>query len=492
VLELRGGGQQDVGVVRGVGLEVIHHHREEILARKPGDHLVGVRAHRHRVVVVDDDGAHRRLGARQRIAEPGLIDDAWTPPAEQIGALERGVVEIVEVGGREDDAASRVAPGADERRQAGDGARGDAAAGVALHAVVEADGRRPHAAVVAGQLHDLVGADAAGARRPFRGVLPHALGELAEAERVPGDVIAIDQLFSDEDMHHAERERSVGARLQRHVLGALLGREAAIGIDGHDFGAAPLRFLHPRPQMQVRHDRVRAPEDDELRLVEALRVHANRAAKGRPQAELARGRAQRALEQRRAQAVEEAPVHRAVLHHAHRPGVAAGKDRLRVLRRQRFQPRRDLVQRLIPGNSSKFPPTLPPGSFHRVAQAVRRVGALEVVRNLGAQGAVGERHRWVALDLGRHAVLHGDQHGAGVGTIVRAGDADDFGAHAGILRRSASSSSSIQWRTGTPAPPCRWLRQPIFAVAIQSGPASCNEVSLRLRSSPAIAGCSSE
>ena len=42
VLELRRRRQQDVGVVRGIGLEMIHHHGEEVLARKPGDDFLRV------------------------------------------------------------------------------------------------------------------------------------------------------------------------------------------------------------------------------------------------------------------------------------------------------------------------------------------------------------------------------------------------------------------------------------------------------------------
>src|SRR5207249_11800907 len=97
------------------------------------------------------------------------------------------------------------------------------------------------------------------------------------------------------------------------VLAALLRRQAAVGIDGDHLRAAALRLLHARPEVQVGNDRVRTPQQDQLRFVEALGIHADRAAEGRLEAELARGRAERAIEERCAKLVEKAPVHRAVL-----------------------------------------------------------------------------------------------------------------------------------------------------------------------------------
>jgi hypothetical protein len=41
----------------------------------------------------------------------------------------------------------------------------------------------------------------------------------------------------------------------------------------------------------------------------------------------------------------------------------------------------------------------------------------------------------IALDLGRHAILNGDQEGAGVGAIVGAGGTDLCGCHQAGFRR---------------------------------------------------------
>ena len=150
------------------------------------------------------------------------------------------------------------------------------------------------------------------------------------------------------------------------MLRALLRREAAVRIDGHHLRPTPLGFLHSRPQVQVRDDRVCTPQDDQSRLVEALGIHADRAAERRFEAELAGTRAQRAVEQRRTEAMEEAPVHRAVLHHPHRAGIAAGQDGLGILGSERLQARGDLVERFVPADPLELPLALLSRSFHRI------------------------------------------------------------------------------------------------------------------------------
>ena len=330
-----------------------------------------------------------------------------------------------------------------------------------LHAVVQPDTRGPGSSVVARELHHLLDRDAADLRDPRRGVfLEHALLQRLEANRVLRDVVAIDQVLGDQDVHHAERQRAVGAGQQRDVLAALLRRQAAVGIDRDQLGAAALGLLRARPEVQVGDDRVGAPDQDQLRLVEALRVHAVAAAERRLDAGLAGRRAQRALELRGAQPVEEAPVHRAVLQHAHGAGVAARQDGLRILGGGRLQARRDLVERLVPADAAEPAFAFLANSLLRIQEPVGRIGALEVVRDLGAQRALGERHRRVALDLDGDAVLHRHQHGAGVGAVVRAGGAHYLGGHGAdvydvTLRSSASSTSSIQCRTGTALAACR-------------------------------------
>jgi len=231
------------------------------------------------------------------------------------------------------------------------------------------------------------------------------------------------------------------------VLRAFLRREAAVRIDRDDLGAATLGRLHAAPEVQVRHDRVRAPEDDELRLFEALRVHADGSTERRLQAVLAGGRAERPIEERCAEFVEETPIHRAVLHHAHRAGITARQDGFRVLGGERLQPRGDFIQRLVPRDAAEVAFAFPAAAPHRVLEPIRRVRALEVVRDLGTDRAFCERRLRIALDPGGDAVVDRDQHGARIGAVVRAGNLDDL-AHGVILRRGARSSAA-------PASSCR-------------------------------------
>ena len=57
---------------------------------------------------------------------------------------------------------------------------------------------------------------------------------------------------------------------------------------------------------------------------------------------------------------------------------------------------------------------------------------------------------------------------------------------------SAAATSSIQCRTGVAVGCCKWVRQPMFAVAMACGVPSSSAASLRARSSLAIADYSNE
>ena len=65
-----GGGQDDVGVVHGVGLEEVVDDREEVLARETLADASPLRRHRQRVRVVDEDRLHRRRQRPSRRMRP--------------------------------------------------------------------------------------------------------------------------------------------------------------------------------------------------------------------------------------------------------------------------------------------------------------------------------------------------------------------------------------------------------------------------------------
>ena len=64
VLERRGGRQQQVGEVRGVGLELLVDDGEQVLAREPAPHRLLVGRDRRRVRVVDEERLHGRIERR--------------------------------------------------------------------------------------------------------------------------------------------------------------------------------------------------------------------------------------------------------------------------------------------------------------------------------------------------------------------------------------------------------------------------------------------
>ena len=96
VLELRGRRQHIVGMVGGVGQEVLQHHGEQVLAAEAGHHLGRVGRHRHRVAVVDHHGLDPRAEAGRGLAQQVVADRAHVQRArpaagEQVGPLQPGI-----------------------------------------------------------------------------------------------------------------------------------------------------------------------------------------------------------------------------------------------------------------------------------------------------------------------------------------------------------------------------------------------------------------
>jgi len=181
--------------------------------------------------------------------------------------------------------------------------------------------------------------------------------------------------------------------------------------------------------VQVRGDRIAAPDQDQLRILELLHVGADRGADGVLVAGEARGGADGAVEQRGAKLVEETQRHRLALHQAHGAAIAVREDGLRVARSDFAQALRDLVDRSLPADLFEFAFTLLAHAAHRMQHAIRRIGALDVARDLGAEHAGSGRMVRVATHRGGHAVLDGDEDGAGIGAVVGAGGADLGDAH---------------------------------------------------------------
>ena len=431
-------------MVGGVGAEVLEHDGEQVLAREAGQHAARIRRHRHRVAVVD----HQRLDARaergrgrvqQRIADGRHVDRARPAAGHQVGTLQRGVVAIGRepTGRRQQHAAGGVAPGAGQARQQRHQPHRVAAAGRPLHAVVGADRRRPRHAPVARQLADVLHRHAAhlrGAlRRPRQRLFAQTIRAF-HAVDMAGHIVFVDPAVHEQLVHQRQRQRAVAAGAQRQVAVALVGGLGAAGVDAPQLGAVALGLLREAPEVQVRRDRVAAPDDDEAAAREVFKVHAKLAAERGLQRGAAGRGADGAVEPRGAEAVEEARGHAFALHEAHRAGIAVRHDRLRLARRDRTQALGDDVQRIVPADALEAARALGADAAQRMQHALGMLDALGIARHLRAQRAMRRRVRRVALDADDAAALHADADRAGVGAVMRAGGVDDGGrGHGQIL-----------------------------------------------------------
>jgi hypothetical protein len=287
------------------------------------------------------------------VADGAHVDRARTAIAQQVRSIQRLRVDREHAAGGQQHAAGRIAPVAGERGQAAHRAHRIAATGGALHAVVQTDRRRARVPVVVRELLHLGRRDAAQLRHARRVERLRAFGELLEAERVAGDVVAIEPVLAHQHVDQAQGERAVGARQQRDVLVALLGGERAVRVDRDQLGAAPLGLLRAGPQVQVAGDRVGAPEDDEPGVGKALHLRAGARAERVGHRLRTGGGADGAVEQAGTELVEEALRHALALHQPHGAGVAVRHDALRVDRGDLLQARGNVVERAGPSSRAR-------------------------------------------------------------------------------------------------------------------------------------------
>ena len=120
-LDVGGGREHDVGVLGGVGEELLVDDGEQVVAGHALASALGVGHDHERVAVPHDHRPHRRLLVEQDLAEPAHVERARLAPGEQVGAAERGAVDELALP-RADAAhqpAAAVAPRTGQRRQAG-------------------------------------------------------------------------------------------------------------------------------------------------------------------------------------------------------------------------------------------------------------------------------------------------------------------------------------------------------------------------------------
>ena len=161
VLQKRGGREQDVGEVGGVGLELLEYDCEQVGTAQSLPHQVLIRSDGGWIRVVDQHGLDGRLvQIRERLAELGHIDDAGFATQRrlklQVRHLETRLVQVKGVTGGKLQPATDIAPGSCQGWQSRDGAHRIAAALATLNTVIDPNGRGLGLRVLSGELDDVV------------------------------------------------------------------------------------------------------------------------------------------------------------------------------------------------------------------------------------------------------------------------------------------------------------------------------------------------
>ena len=228
--------------------------------------------------------------------------------------------------GRELESAADFFPRSNQTGQHGDGAHRHAAALGALDAVVDADYGGAHGGVFAGEFADVGGGNAGPAGDFFGRILLGASLQVFEAHGVARDVIGVKKIFADDDVHHAQGERGIGAGIDGQIpVGALRGARA-VRVDDDQLRAFAASFFDEGPEMNVVAVNVRGPGDDVARMRKLFRLGAEFDADDGLQAGFAGVGADGALQLRSAQAVKETAVHGSAVERAESASVGIGQD----------------------------------------------------------------------------------------------------------------------------------------------------------------------
>ena len=220
MLQLCGGGQDVVGVVGGVGLEMLEHHGEQVFARKTFDDLARIGCDRDGVAVVDDEcfdfgTEFCRTWLLQVIANGHHVDRA-SASSFQIWPLQSSLVHREHARAGQQQASGRVLPCSYQSWQASNSTHRVATTTHALHAVVQANGGgrlvEVALAVVKCQGLDLLNGDTADLGRALWMPEQRTRFQRWPTERVFVNVIVIQPVVDDQLVHDTQRQRGIGAR----------------------------------------------------------------------------------------------------------------------------------------------------------------------------------------------------------------------------------------------------------------------------------------
>ena len=433
VLELGGGGEDQVRVLDGVRAEVLRDHREEVGSLQALPDLRLVRHAGQRIARVDEERLDGRvLRLEEALAEPRHAERA-RDGGPQVVAIQGRPVHAEEPAGVVAGAAAGMAPVPRDPGDAGDGPDRHPPAPVPLEPHGQPDPRGAGVREPPPELHDGLDRKAGDARDALRRILEDALAERVPAERVARDEVPVLRALGQHDVQEAQRQRGIRARDRRQVGVRDPGGPGPDGVDHDEVGARLAGHRDAAPEMVVAGQRVAAPQDDELREAQRLGIHPHAVVAQRVAGPVPAGdRADRHQVPRGSEDVPQpAPCGIHALEEAHAAGADVGPDRLGAeFPDDGLEPPGDLVERVVPGDALELAPALRTDPPHRIEETLGRLGIGDVVVELRAQDAARERVLGIALEPHRAPVLHGHDPAARVRAVHRARSENPrFSAH---------------------------------------------------------------
>ena len=273
--------------------------------------------------------------------------------------------------------------------------------------------------VFAREAFDLIGGEAHNGRHRLRRVIAGAFDQGVVSHGVARDVVEIDQGVAHHHVHHRESQRRVASGFDLQVPVRGLGGTRANRIDNHKPGSAALRFAYVRPVVEIGDDGVSAPQHDVAAVDDVFRVDTGPHAEGRGHSGPGDTPADRSLQVSAAHDPEETAVDGRHLDQALHSRGAVRHNGLGSRFSDDSPPSTgDVFECLVPRDALEASFSLSAHALHGMEQAVGVIDLLEVVVDLRAQPATGERMRFVALQPGGTPVLDFHHPPARIGAIV--------------------------------------------------------------------------
>jgi hypothetical protein len=339
---------------RGVVEEEIERDAE-VGPGQPGGHALRIGERREHVRAEEQEHAHRPL--EERLGDPRHL--VGNVPARRAPLLGDDAGQGLTVGGAavaRAEAAAGDTQIAGECRETSHGPAALPAVPALVHrATAEKDHRRSGGGVSPGQRGDAFGRDSGDPGGPRRRVLPEMGGELVEPDRVPGHEVAVEQSLLDDHLHHRQSQRRVGPRAEEHDLVRQSCRLGLAHVDHDDVRPPPLCGVEMASACSVDWPGSR-PRAGSARSARPCPPWCSSPAPGQAETEGAEAPADdgrtpplAAVEVR--EAAQEMRVDPGSVVVGEHPVPGPEPHRFRAYR---LHPRRDAVQRLLPGGPAKL------------------------------------------------------------------------------------------------------------------------------------------